>query len=165
MSHYDELFDESEESIEHMNTNQDDINYEEYVLFSKKNYKNNKNIIEKQKFNKIGYFLKSYDDSDETILKHKKEYIKFYRTSYIPGSYIKNAINGQYYDYLVGSINENLLFKISIPIYTHEKEVLNYESSLLFYDSPEECEKHLCIKISQQNKKNWFNKLIKSKIL
>lgn len=94
------------------------------------------------------------------INKRKKVEIGYFTTSYIPNSKIVNAITGLRYrdedpklNISVGSIHEDLFFKVRIS---------NGESSpdpvLVFYDSPEQFEKHQCILLNQKLKESWLNK-------
>ena len=90
----------------------------------------------------------------------KKTLVGYFTTSYIPGNKIVNAITGlRYmdedpkYKYVVGSIQEDLLFKTMIS--TGEN---GNNPSLLFYDSPEQFEKHQHMTLSQDIKEKWHKK-------
>jgi hypothetical protein len=92
----------------------------------------------------------------------KKTEIGYFTTSYIPKSKIVNAITGLKYrdedpklKILVGSIHEDLLFKARISNGGN-----NQEPVLLFYDSPEQFEKHQYILLNQKLKEAWLNKRI-----
>ena len=94
------------------------------------------------------------------IGRRKKVDIAYFTTSYVPESKIVNAITGfRYRDedpkcrYLVGSIHEDLLFKVRIS--TGET---GQDPVLLFYDSPEQYEKHQYTTLNQSIKENWLNK-------
>jgi hypothetical protein len=54
--------------------------------------------------------------------------------------------------YLVGSIQEDLLFKVSISNGENKQGPV-----LLFYDSPEQFEKHQYITLDQSIKEKWLN--------
>jgi len=92
---------------------------------------------------------------------HKKRGIKrinAYYTSMTPGAPIRNALTGIYEnDYTgntkcaVGSPWEDLFFKVII---TTTKE----GPTTLFYDSPEQCNRHLDMCMSDEVIKNWYPK-------
>ena len=95
---------------------------------------------------------------------------KFYNTVTINmygsgdlGSFIKNAVTGEYTDHRVGSEAENLYFcvancsgldKLNGPVH-------------LYYDSPSQYENHQYTIIEQKTKDNWFNRynLLKDRYL
>jgi len=149
---FDELFPSDDEQLIAQNVN-DEFNEleEDYQIMSKKP-KTAKRI---EHNNKIGWVLRRPDKGKSL------EYVEFHKTTNIPGSAIKNAITGNFYDYLVGSNNEKLLFKVALS--TGEKGTLNYinkewiaEPCLLFYDSPEEYERHFYSELSPIIKKRWI---------
>ncbi len=74
------------------------------------------------------------------------------------GSSIRNAVTGEYYKYKVGTKDEDKLFKITIA--TGELRNKN-GNTLLFYDSPEQCESHLIHSLSDEIKEKWKMKLFK----
>ena len=76
-------------------------------------------------------------------------------TSGDSGMSIRNAETGQYYKFKVGSKDEDLFFKVSLA--TGELKTTN-GSNVLFYDSPEQYEKHLMDEIEQETKDNWVAK-------
>ena len=71
------------------------------------------------------------------------------------GKRIRNAETGQYYKYKVGSKDEDLFFKISLA--TGELKTRN-GSNVLFYDSPEQYEKHLMVEVDEEIKERWVVK-------
>jgi len=61
--------------------------------------------------------------------------VAYFHTSTNPGSTIRNAVTGIYESgYLVGSVNEDLFFKVAFTT--------NATKQVLFYDSPEQYERH-----------------------
>jgi hypothetical protein len=76
-------------------------------------------------------------------------------TSGDSGVRIRNAETGQYYKYKVGSKDEDLFFKIALA--TGELKTTN-GSNVLFYDSPEQYEKHLMTEVDQEIKDRWVEK-------
>lgn len=72
---------------------------------------------------------------------------------------IRNAESGfKYEGHKVGSLNEDLYFKVSFA--TGEAKM---DSPTLFYDSPEQFEKHLFETVPQIIKQNWHNKMLNAK--
>jgi hypothetical protein len=86
--------------------------------------------------------------------KAKKTRVDCYTSGDI-GSIIRNAEDGNYYKYKVGSKEEDLLFKVRLS--TSELKTKN-GSNLLFYDSPEQYEKHLMHQIDDDIKEIWADK-------
>ena len=70
------------------------------------------------------------------------------------GSRIRNAVTGQRYPYLVGSINEDLFFKVSEATGRNGRK----HTLTLFYDSPEQYENHHFTILSQDIKNRWQEK-------
>lgn len=71
------------------------------------------------------------------------------------GSRIRDAITGdRYRNYLVGSKNEDLFFKVRICT----GEFSGREAPTLFYSSPEEYERHSRSVLGEELKNQWFLK-------
>lgn len=79
-----------------------------------------------------------------------------YSTSFIPGTMIRDAITGhKYTNYFVGSLNEELFFKV--------KDTSGYVGSgsfCLYYDSPEQYERHMKTTVSVKEKKAWTDRFV-----
>jgi hypothetical protein len=88
--------------------------------------------------------------------------IELYSSPSLSKGFIRNAITGIRSQYKVGSKYEDLFFKVK-DIARKNQTVLNDLPRKLFYDSPEECERHLHIIIPKEVKENWMKnkKLIK----
>jgi hypothetical protein len=71
------------------------------------------------------------------------------------GMKIRNAETGHYYKFKVGSKDEDLFFKIALA--SGELKTTN-GSNVLFYDSPEQYEKHLMTEVDQEIKDRWVAK-------
>ena len=84
----------------------------------------------------------------------KRKNISIYGTGPL-GWHIRNAVTGEKYNHLVGSKNEDLYFKVSYC--TGEN---GQESQTLFYDTPEQYEKHLFYKVDEYIKEQWLNKCL-----
>lgn len=85
-------------------------------------------------------------------------YIEYYYTKIVPGALIRNAVTGGYeYGYRVGSSDENLFFKvIRASGYDGDRD-----PHMLFYNSPEQYERHFMTTISQDEKERWKLKNLK----
>ena len=71
------------------------------------------------------------------------------------GSRIRDAVTGdRYRNYLVGSKNEDLFFKVRMCT----GEFGGREAPTLFYSSPEEYERHTRSVVSEETKNQWFSK-------
>jgi hypothetical protein len=89
--------------------------------------------------------------------------IPCFATKSTMGTKIKSATLGTYYDNMyVGKNDENMLFKVRVINGETGKSVFGND---LYYDSPEEYERHLFVKVSPSIKENWMKKyrLAKSK--
>jgi len=74
------------------------------------------------------------------------------------GTRIRNAITGAYYDYLVGSANEDLFFKITDSIGRNGRK----EPLMLYYDSPEQYENHHFTSVTTKIKQKWFHRSLEA---
>ena len=102
-------------------------------------------------------------DSDYFRINEINYKLNGYSTLNIPGFPIRNAITGHYEinslnkkTFRVGTLNENIFFSAIISMKGYNKEMCK-----LFYISPEQCERHLRIKISNDEKLKWRNKKAK----
>ena len=79
-----------------------------------------------------------------------------YSTSFIPGTWIRDAITGhKHQNFRVGSWHEDLFFKV--------KDTSGYVGNgtyNLYYDSPEQYERQLKTNISVDVKKKWTDKFV-----
>jgi hypothetical protein len=89
---------------------------------------------------------------------YKNINIEFYKTGGI-GNKIRNAITGEYYNSTVGSFEEDLYF--SVIIATGET---GQEQVTLFYDSPDQYEKHQFLTLSPNIKQRWHDKNIAARV-
>jgi hypothetical protein len=172
---YDDLFptttEDTQQFIEHIN---DEFNNEaqdhepDFPFIKKRKQVHTINVKGPTHYsNKTGWILrknekranggKKRDGKDGDL-----EFIEYHKTSFIPGSNIKNAVTGGYYPYLVGSQNEKMLFKVSLS--TGESGTLTFingayiaEPNVLFYDSPEEYEKQFLCVLPDAIKDKWRN--------
>lgn len=86
----------------------------------------------------------------------RKVPVEYYHSSFYPGSTIRNAVTGIYESgYKVGKWHEDLFFK-----------VMNGNGSncnQLFYDSPQQYEKHFLVTVSDSVKEKWDNKALNAR--
>lgn len=97
-----------------------------------------------------------YKSSDKGYLKlyrkinHKRVGIEAYKTSYTPDSKIRNACTGIFQNFKVGSTDEYMFYKVSLA--TGEAE---QGPGHLYYDNPEQYERHFQTIVPQEEKERW----------
>jgi hypothetical protein len=83
-----------------------------------------------------------------------------------PQAFIKNAVTGVPYPYVVGSKEQLLLYKIVDTTGTCDPEgyvikdrsdLPNHHTNHLFYDSPEQCMSHLRLSLNPADVKRWHD--------
>jgi hypothetical protein len=80
--------------------------------------------------------------------------IPYYHTSYHPGSTIRNAVTGIYQTpHSVGKPNQDLYFKVIFPVPSPS------DAHQLFYDSPDQYEKHFHCQVSDAVRKKWNDRV------
>lgn len=96
------------------------------------------------------------DKRRHTIKLKNKKNINVFSSGSV-GSKIRNAVTGEYTKNLVGSSMEDLYFSISCPVGTERKK--------LFFDSPNQYEKHFACNLENdvsngaELKKNWVERV------
>lgn len=90
------------------------------------------------------------------IVDFKKVDVEFYVTPPLAGGRIRDAITGMRMGHLVCSKYEDLYFKVRIAI--------GQEAYSLYYDSPEQYERHMNVTISQSDKQKWMEKCVSARI-
>jgi len=90
--------------------------------------------------------------------KRKRVRVDFFPTSTTPNMIIKNAMTGVYQGlddsfFRVGTLDEDLFFSVILATGELGKNPLT-----LFYDNPEQYERHFFTKVSQQSKEKWTEK-------
>lgn len=108
-----------------------------YELFKRKLYP----IYKKHGQKEIAGLHKIFHHGNELFL---------FTTRTTPGAKIRNAMIGSFYNDRVGSINEYKYFKVTLAT-GH----LKYDSNHLYYDNPEEYERHFKCNISKEVKDEW----------
>lgn len=87
----------------------------------------------------------------------KTTYIQCYSTSSTPGVAIRNAVTGvRQHGYMVGSKKEHLFFKVAYAG-LRTKLTVN-EPCILFFDTPEQYERHMNTTLDSSIKTKWINK-------
>lgn len=76
------------------------------------------------------------------------------------GSRIRNAVTGTYYNAFVGSIEEDLYFKV---IDSSGRKGRNYPL-MLYYDSPQQYENHHFTKVSEATRQRWIEKSLDAQL-
>lgn len=85
------------------------------------------------------------------IINNKKQSIEVYATSNTPGTMIRDAVTGsRFKEFRVGSLNEYQFFKVRMAT-----GQMNGYSSTLFFDSPEQYERHMKTEVSPDLKDDW----------
>jgi len=76
------------------------------------------------------------------------------------GTNIRNAISGEYYyGYKVGTVKEDLFYKTSVC--TGET---GNEGVVLFFENPEQYERHFYIQVDACDKERWYSKYNDAKL-
>lgn len=101
------------------------------------------------------------DDDNKKIPGHHRIKIKtkndifkvdLFETGYQPGLNIRNAISGSYYNHKTGTFDEHLYFKVIDTCYSGKNPYL------LFYESPEQFERHYICNVSKETKRKWLER-------
>lgn len=83
--------------------------------------------------------------------------IEFYMTKYTPGTLIRNAISGiREHKLYVGKKEEYSFFKVKLALSDMGQE----QYGTLFYNSPEEYERHFYTTVPQQLKELWMERIM-----
>ena len=105
---------------------------------------------------KVLHDMKLLDPGFFTIfqkINNKRKRIELYRTSFSSNRKIRNAVTGIYENILVGKNESNLLFKVVLA--TGET---GPNPEHLYFDSPEQYERHFKIEVSNTIKSEWQQK-------
>jgi hypothetical protein len=87
--------------------------------------------------------------------------VGFYVTPYTPGVTIRNALTGIYQNYKVGRREEDLFYKVVMATGEGRDGKLSQEPNQLFYDYPEQYERHWGASVSEETKSAWYEKMRK----
>lgn len=86
------------------------------------------------------------------MVNNKIHKLEVFETGYQPGLLIRNAVSGYYYNHRTGTYKEQLYFKV-VDTCNGGKNPL-----FLFYDSPEQYERHYLCSLSKYVKKQWLDR-------
>jgi hypothetical protein len=89
-------------------------------------------------------------------IKQKHVPVELFTTRTTPGSRIRNAVTGHYENVLVGRVGEYQYFKVALA--TGELGA-DAPSTHLYYDSPEQYERHMGAIVSPEIKQLFFSRL------
>jgi hypothetical protein len=88
-------------------------------------------------------------------INNKRVEVSAYSTGITPRLKIRDAITGhRHHNYRVGSLNENLFFKVRMCV-DNSNIKNNTNETTLFYDSPEQYERHMNKTIPMSIKEKW----------
>ena len=141
------------------------MNYEDRFIPSENGNNIDDNFIDiqdkqKKSFDQFKFVNKRFHKANRRLENRKQSMIEYYSSGDI-GSCITSATSGiKYKEYIVGSKHEDLFFKVSIS----NGEFVGKGSLTLFYDSPEQFEKHQYIELSLDVKQKWYEKYMKYKL-
>lgn len=110
--------------------------------------KTTKKLLEDAKNTDKGFY------SFDTKVGEKRIKIIAYDSGYVIGNKIRDPITGIRQNYMIGSADEDLFFKVRIAGSKKETPIT------LFYDSPEHYERHLKTTLADVVKQKWNNKMI-----
>jgi len=115
-------------------------------------------INSKKKYSKLWEDVKKIDKGYHRIVRnvnYKKHEFEVYSTSVNIGMMIRNAVTGtRLKQYKVGSISEHLFFKVRWST----GELGCNTTVSLFFDNPEQFERHMKTTVSQSVKEKWLKR-------
>jgi hypothetical protein len=120
----------------------------------------------------VMHYERDYTHEEEYIANRNQESKKRskrprYFPSNKPQSFIKNAVTGVPYPYVVGSKEQSLLYKLVDATGTCDpdgyvikdrNDLPNSATNHLFYDSPEQCMSHLRLTLNPDEVARWHEK-------
>lgn len=119
----------------------------------------------RKKFRELNEMMKNQDNGYRKFLldvNYKKKEVDVYSTPMSVGIKIRDAVSGaREANYKVGSQDEDLFFKVK-TVTGHvgfEKDPIRAETTL-FFQSPEQYERHMHTTVSQEIKEKWHSKYI-----
>lgn len=74
------------------------------------------------------------------------------------GTRIRNAVTGVYYNFIVGSADEEIFFKVTDSTGRNGRR----EPQMLYYDSPEQYENHHFTSVSPEVKQKWYKRSLEA---
>jgi len=148
-----DYYEDIDVGYQHVGISDDFTDTMSYTTITSKRKQSKKEIDEMKKVDK-GYH------KIETPHGHKKLEIEMYSTPTTPGKPIRDAVTGyRYTKHLVGSLDEDLYFKTIVAT-----GQLGKDGNLLFYNSPEEFERHMKVTVSPEIKQKWSDKCLAARL-
>lgn len=74
------------------------------------------------------------------------------------GTRIRNAVTGVHYDFIVGSADEDIFFKVTDSTGRNGRK----DPLMLYYDSPEQYENHHFTSVSHDVKQKWYKRSLEA---
>jgi hypothetical protein len=105
------------------------------------------------------YKIPSFDKDEMRM-----EKVEVYATPLLTNGFIRNAVTGFRMKHRVGSKHEDLYFCV-MDVDPSNHTPLNKEPRSLFYNTPEQCERHLHITISKDVKEKWAKKNLRARTI
>ena len=116
-------------------------------------------ITNENDFDNEGNSTDGYNTLDKGYRKIKQKvngvykYIEYYKTPNRPGATIRDAITGYNTLVCVGSLKEDLYYKVNIADGHSDNN-----PSILFFENPEQFEDHFYCTVSNSTKEKWKSK-------
>jgi hypothetical protein len=85
--------------------------------------------------------------------------VDFFETSSTPNKYIRDAISGTRFLFRTGTSDEDLFYSVRLATGENKRR----EGATLFYDNPEQYERHFYTTVSQATKDAWLNKVLNAR--
>ena len=136
----------------------DDITIDETSTIDTDTRHHLKNYERAKRENKDFYSYKRqvFNEDGEYVL----EKVEVYSTPLLTNGLIRNAVSGAIMNHRVGSKYDDLYFRM-MDVTGIGRTKDNYLPRKLYYNDPEQCERHLGITISQEMKNTWLEKRMK----
>lgn len=94
----------------------------------------------------------------------RMEKVQVYSSPLLSHGFIRNAVTGIRMEHRVGSKYEDLYFRV-FDVHADNHTPLNDLPRKLFYDNPEQCERHLQLTISKDVKETWAEKNLRARAM
>jgi len=92
----------------------------------------------------------------------RSEKVQVYSSPLLTNGFIRNAVTGIRMEHRVGSKYDDLYFR-AMDVDPKNHTPLNSDPRKLFYDNPEQCERHLQVTIPKNVKETWLEKNLRAR--
>ena len=92
----------------------------------------------------------------------RMEKVEVYSSPLLTNGVIRNAVTGIHMEHRVGSKYDDLYFRV-MDVHPENHTPLNDLPRKLFYDNPEQCERHLQMVVPKDVKENWLEKNLRAR--